>query len=247
MPYVAPEVVQRVKQIDLLTYLKNYEPYELVHFSGNVYTTRSHDSLKISNGKWMWWSRGIGGRSALDYLIKVRGYDFVQAVQMIAEQAEIQPPVSIPAEKKTEKKLILPKPYRYQTYAVSYLQNRGIDMEIIRFCLKTHRLYESENYHNVVFVGMDESGTPRYAALRGISSDFLGEASGSDKNYSFCIPAEENKSPAFRHIQILIHEGSWAIVSKEKTPAIHFVIRHPKMREAMENITMPIVEGEEYK
>ena len=34
MPYVAPEVVQRVKQIDLLTYLKNYEPYELVHFSG---------------------------------------------------------------------------------------------------------------------------------------------------------------------------------------------------------------------
>ena len=80
MPYVAPEVVQRVKQIDLLTYLKNYEPYELVHFSGNTYTTRSHDSLKISNGKWMWWSRGIGGRSALDYLIKVRGYDFMQAV-----------------------------------------------------------------------------------------------------------------------------------------------------------------------
>ena len=74
MPYVAPEVVQRVKQIDLLTYLKTYEPYELVHFSGNVYTTRSHDSLKISNGKWMWWSRGIGGRSALDYLIKVEGY-----------------------------------------------------------------------------------------------------------------------------------------------------------------------------
>lgn len=63
------------------------------------------------------------------------------------------------------------------------------------------------------------------------------------KNYHI----EENKSPAFRHIQILIHERSWVIVSKEKTPAIHFVIRHPKMREAMENITMPIVEGEEYK
>ena len=191
MPYVAPEVVQRVKQIDLLTYLKNYEPYELVHFSGNTYTTRSHDSLKISNGKWMWWSRGIGGRSALDYLIKVRGYDFIQAVQTIAEQAAIQPPVSVPAEKKTEKKLILPKPYRYQTYAVSYLQNRGIDMELIQYCLKTGQIYESENYHNVVFVGMDQSGIPRYAALRGIGSDFVGEASGSDKNYSFCIPAEE--------------------------------------------------------
>ena len=74
MPYIPPSVVQEVKRMDLLTYLKNYEPYELVHFSGNTYTTRTHDSLKISNGKWMWWSQRTGGRSALDYLIKVRGY-----------------------------------------------------------------------------------------------------------------------------------------------------------------------------
>ena len=53
MPYIPPSVVQEVKRMDLLTYLKNYEPYELVHFSGNTYTTRTHDSLKISNGKWM--------------------------------------------------------------------------------------------------------------------------------------------------------------------------------------------------
>lgn len=32
MPYIAPEVVQEVKRMDLLTYLKSYEPYELVHF-----------------------------------------------------------------------------------------------------------------------------------------------------------------------------------------------------------------------
>ncbi len=44
----------------------------------------------------------ITGRSALDYLIKVRGYDFVQAVQTIAERAAIQPPVSVPAEKKKQ-------------------------------------------------------------------------------------------------------------------------------------------------
>ena len=89
----APEVVQEAKKMDLLTYLKNYEPYELVHFSGNTYTTRTHDSLKISNGKWMWWSRGIGGRSALDYLVKVKGHSFLEAVQILAEQAMISPPV----------------------------------------------------------------------------------------------------------------------------------------------------------
>ena len=64
MPYVTPEQIKRAKQKDLLTYLQHYEPQELVHFSGNVFITRTHDSLKISNGKWCWWSQGIGGRSA---------------------------------------------------------------------------------------------------------------------------------------------------------------------------------------
>ena len=190
MPYVAPEVVREVKKMDLLTYLKNYEPYELKHFSGNTYTTRSHDSLKISNGRWMWWSRGIGGRSALDYLIKVRDYTFMEAVELIAGQAAIQPPVSIPAEKTKEKKLLLPKINCYQTTVVAYLQGRGIDTQIIEFCLKTGRIFESEYHHNAVFVGTDRAGKPRYAALRGIGTDFIGEASGSDKNYSFSIPAE---------------------------------------------------------
>ena len=95
MPYIPPSVVREVKRMDLLTYLKNYEPYELVHFSGNTYTTRTHDSLKISNGKWMWWSQRTGGRSALDYLIKVRGYSFLEAVEMLAERANIQPPLSV--------------------------------------------------------------------------------------------------------------------------------------------------------
>ena len=58
MPFIAPELIIQAKQMDLLTYLRNYEPYELVKFSGNTYCTRTHDSLKISNGKWIWWSRG---------------------------------------------------------------------------------------------------------------------------------------------------------------------------------------------
>lgn len=67
MPYISPEVVEQARQIDLLTYLQSCEPQELVRISGNNYTTRTHDSLKISNGKWMWWSQRIGGYNALDY------------------------------------------------------------------------------------------------------------------------------------------------------------------------------------
>ena len=83
-PYVQidPDVLERVRQIDLLSYLRESEPSNLVKVKGtsNVYCTAEHDSLKISNGKWYWWSRGFGGYSALDYLIKVKEYDFVEAV-----------------------------------------------------------------------------------------------------------------------------------------------------------------------
>lgn len=47
---------------------------------------------------------------------------------------------------------------------------------------------------------------------------------------------------AFHNLQILVHEGQWAIISKSKAPAIHFVIHHPKLRNAIENFIPPIVE-----
>lgn len=128
MPYIAPEVVQEVKRIDLLTYLKNYEPHELVHVSGNVYSTKTHDSLKISNGRWMWWSRGIGGKSVLDYLIKMKGLPFIEAAGMLAGKTSLQQPVPMPSPKRKEKKLLLPMPSRTHTQAVAYLQSRGIDL-----------------------------------------------------------------------------------------------------------------------
>ncbi len=69
MPYVSKDQLAQAREMDLLTYLRLHEPEELVHFSGNTYTTSTHDSLKISNGKWCWWSHGIGGSTALDYLV----------------------------------------------------------------------------------------------------------------------------------------------------------------------------------
>ena len=50
MSYIAAEDIAKAKEMDLLTYLRNYESQELVHVSGNTYCTREHDSLRISNG-----------------------------------------------------------------------------------------------------------------------------------------------------------------------------------------------------
>ena len=122
MPYVTAEQIERAKQMDLLTYLQSYEPHELVRFCGNVYTTRTHDSLKISNGKWCWWSRDIGGRSALDYLIKVRGMTLPEAVIQILGQAAVLPPVPSKAQHTIEiKRLLLPEKNENNIRVIAYL------------------------------------------------------------------------------------------------------------------------------
>ena len=60
MPYIEPEIVEKARKMDLLTYLQNYDPQELVAINANTYRTREHRSLKISNGMWCWHSRGVG-------------------------------------------------------------------------------------------------------------------------------------------------------------------------------------------
>jgi len=196
MPYVTPEQIKRAKQMDLLTYLQQYEPQELVHFSGNVYTTHTHDSLKISNGRWCWWSRGIGGRSALDYLIKVRGMTLPDAVMQIDGQAVVVSPVLPKIREPAEpRRLLLPEKNQSNDRVVAYLTGRGIHSALIDYCLQTGRLYESRYRRNAVFVGFDPQGVPRYGALRGTSdSRFMGDVSGSDKHFSFSIPAREKST-----------------------------------------------------
>ena len=196
-PYVQidPDVLERARQIDLLSYLRTYEPSNLVKVKGttNVYCTAEHDSLKISNGKWYWWSRGFGGYSALDYLIKVKECGFVEAVEILTGQAlaDWKPPP--PAPKKDEPKvLLLPQKNENADRVTEYLFGRGIDYSLIQECIAEGIIFEGKKYHNAVFVGKDAGGTPKYAALRStIGSSFKGDASGSDKRYSFRLLAEE--------------------------------------------------------
>ena len=191
MPYIAPEVITEAKRMDLLTYLREYEPGELVKFSSNTYTTRTHDSLKISNGKWMWWSRGIGGKSALDYLIKVRGMDFVEAVQTIMGNGSVSFPTCENTNSYENQPLLLPEKSPTADVVFDYLFGRGIDYEIINHCLEQELIIESLPYHNAVFIGYDENKEPKYAAYRATNqSRIMGDCTGSKKQYSFRLTAE---------------------------------------------------------
>lgn len=194
MAYVKAEAIEQARRIDLLTYLSCCEPSNLVHISGNNYCTREHDSLKINNGKWYWFSRGIGGVSALDYLMKVKEYSLPEAVELLVGHDAIVLPPTREYEYKEQpaKQLLLPELTDKSYRAKQYLRERGIHPEIIQYCIDHSLLFETAKYHNVVFVGYDKQGIAKYAAMRGTKSSYKGEVTGSDKRFSFSITETTN-------------------------------------------------------
>ncbi|MDL2288339.1 DUF3991 domain-containing protein [Oscillospiraceae bacterium OttesenSCG-928-F05] len=198
---ISRETITLIKQIDLLTYLEHTEPDNLKQI-GHHFFTRDHDSLCISeNGYWHWQSQHVGGTTALQYLICVRGMPFYDAACVLRDGGISPMPDRAKHVSTPEKKpLQLPKPNANNDTAIRYLLGRGIALEVIRHCIDNHTLYESihrtsngDTYINAVFVGYDAAGIPRYGFWRGTFGAKRGDLNGSDKRYSFRIPAA-NKS-----------------------------------------------------
>lgn len=193
MSFVSGEQIKKAKEWDLLSYLQAYDPHELKLCGPREYCTRTHDSLKISNGKWCWNSRGIGGRTALDYLIKVRGMDFSEAVETLCGN-RAPPPQKRPRPKPL-KSFQLPESSRFPSAVLAYLQSRGIHPDIISACIRDGILYESRHHCNCVFVGRDPAGHARSACLRGTRDNFKCDVEGSDKRYNFSLLAADPHCP----------------------------------------------------
>lgn len=186
MHLIPQEDIDRAREIDLLTYLTYYEPDNLRHISGNTYCTVEHDSLIISNGKWCWFSRGIGGKNALKYLIQVKGLPFRDAVEkLIGNISEpLQSPKPMP-NKSPPKELVFPEVNSNTTRVTQYLQKRGIDLEIICWCIEHKLIYETTKYGNVIFMGYDNKGKPKHGSVRSTIGSYKGDLKGSDKRFTF--------------------------------------------------------------
>ncbi len=204
MPYATKEQIETAREVPLLDFLQRHNPDDLVHDGGDAYHLKSHDSLKLSNGKWCWWSHGkMGGVNALEYLIKVEEMKFPEAVHLVNEtcglflvSAKSQTRSAKPTKEPPKKQEFLLPVRSYNNRRITaYLLSRGIDMEILDQCYQRGLIYEDNKYHNAVFVGYD-NGTAKYAGLRGATTGnrYMGEVPGSDKAYGFAVLGNADNS-----------------------------------------------------
>ena len=172
--------IDKANAVDLEKFLRAQG--ETLVRSGKEYRWKAHDSLTVCGNKWFRHSQSKGGLP-VDFVMEFYGKSFPEAVQMLTgELGEAQPeadPAPSPAFR---------LPLRNVTNAniLNYLtQERKLSPSLVNFFIAAGDIYEDAAHHNVVFVGRDADGHPRYASSRGIREKFRQDAAGAEKAFGF--------------------------------------------------------------
>ena len=222
MAFYSKDEISKAKEIDLYSYLKARSPEELVHFSRNTYVTREHDSLKISNGMWYWFSKGVGGKSAVDYLMIVKNYSFTEAVGEVLGYSDNIKKYDYEDKKKNEIELQLPEKNINNNKVINYLISRGINKDIIIECINKDYIYESKQNHNAVFVGYDQNHNAKFASVRATNpSRYMHDCYGSNKAYSFQLADKKRDTDTIHIFESAIDLLSYATILKMNNVDYH--------------------------
>lgn len=192
------EELELAKQVDLVHVASalGFHPKKI----GRFYTLKEMDSIRIYNKKtWYRFSNGTGG-SQIDFVSEFANLSVKESVEWLLDligyrksETEIKKSEHICKEVTEEKKeFILPKASTNNTYLYSYLtKERRLSKEIVDYLIENNLAYESEVYHNVVFLGRDKNGDVKFASQRGVfdkdGKSFKSDVAGSDKHYGFNI------------------------------------------------------------
>lgn len=184
--FVPKEIVKQAKQIDLLTYFMNNNPSELVRKGADTYSLKTHDSVIISNGLWHRFSTNEAGKTALDYLMKVEKMTLQEAVSSVLNR-DITTYIRNESTNNNEpKRLVIPEKATTNKSVIEYLKNRGIDEDIISYCIENNLIYQENKTNNAVFLGYDNQHNIKYAGCRSTNEKkIMRDAKGSSKEFSF--------------------------------------------------------------
>ncbi len=199
--YIPPDLVKQAESIGLLQYFKAARPDEIKRV-GSDFCLKVHDSLRMSsNGKWNWFSHGIGGGNAISYLIKAENMSFQEAVLEVLDNAVVNYDSNAYSgnsnafydkadiykhDSNAKREFVLPERDDDNWIIRRYLiEERGIDPDVVDHFIEVGTLYQERQHKSVCFIGCDKDGIPRIANLRGINTKFQSTTLGSDRSYGF--------------------------------------------------------------
>ena len=183
------EQIARANQTDLVSFL-NAQGEQLVK-SGREYRWKKHDSVTISGNRWYRHSQSKGGYP-VDFVMEFYYATFPEAVKiLIGEEGEGRQK-SCPAPSKDFR---LPEKNEDNEKIMKYLtEKREIEKTLVEDWIDRGDIYEEKKHHNVIFVGRDADGIPRYAHCRGTGEiKYRGDVTGSDKSYGFSYRGTDNQ------------------------------------------------------
>ena len=188
MQYTEEQII-RANQTDLVSFL-NAQGEQLMK-SGKEYRWKKHDSVTVSGNRWYRHSLGSGGYP-VDFVMEFYNATFPEAVKMLTgEEGEGRnsacpapsPDFRLPEKEENNDRII-----RYLT------ENRGIEKNLVEKWISSGDIYEEKKHHNVVFVGRDADGIPRYAHCRGTGEiKYRGDVAESDKSCGFSHRGTDNQ------------------------------------------------------
>ena len=172
--------IDKANAVDLEKFLRAQG--ETLVRSGKEYRWKAHDSLTVCGNKWFRHSQSKGGYP-VDFVMEFYGKSFPEAVQLLTGETGESQPEADPAPSPAFR-----LPLRNVTNAnvLNYLtQERKLSPSLVNFFIAAGDIYEDAAHHNVIFVGQDADGHPRYASSRGIQEKFRQDLAGAEKAFSF--------------------------------------------------------------
>ena len=201
--------INKAKNMDLLDYVRQ-RGYSLFQSAANEYRLKEHDSLVISNNKWKWFSRDMGG-DTLDFVIKYEEKNFKDAMEILlgekGKEKVKEYNISIQEQKIKEISELPEKANNYRRLFAYLAKTRRIDPAIIQDMINDGKLYQEKEHNNCVFLGKNKDGEVKYCLKVGTNSykKYKGEIEGSDKAYGveLCTAPESESEKVYIYEAII--------------------------------------------
>lgn len=212
------EQIDRANQVNLEEFLRS-QGEQLIK-SGSEWRWKRHDSMTVKGNKWFRHSQSKGGYP-VEFVMEFFGKSFPEAVELLIGEAPVN---KINATSSSEFRL--PPRSRYMERAMAYLRQRNIPEELVQEFCREGLIYEDAQHHNIVFVGKDAAGIPRYAHCKGTSDGFRMDVLGSDKAHNFACRSDGKSLFVFEAPIDLVR--SLLFIGKVKADPTTRVIVHEK-------------------